>query len=693
MDLSMVANTIRGLVIDGIQKANSGHPGMPMGTADFAAVLFLKHLNHCPTSPDWPDRDRFVLSAGHGCMLLYCLLHLSGYNLTLDDLKAFRQWGSLTPGHPEHGLTPGVETSTGPLGQGCGNAVGMALAEAMLAERFNIGDDHIVDHYTYGLCSDGDLMEGVSHEAFSLAGHLGLHKLIMFYDDNCITIEGSTDLSCSDDVKKRFEGYHWNVLEVDGHDYSAIDQALEQARLEQQRPTLIIGHTCIGKGSPNMAGSHETHGAPLGDDEVKATKKNLGLPADREFYVPEQVRVIFANRLKELEAKAHEWQKAFAQYRSRYPDKAAIWDLAQNKDLPGKLESNLPEFDPGKPVATRNASHKILQGLAKALPHLVGGSADLAPSNKSLMEGCGDVGPHDFAGRNLHFGIREHAMGAILNGMALHGMFRVYGSTFFVFTDYFRPSIRMACMMHLPVIYVLTHDSFYVGEDGPSHEPIEHIAALRVIPNMTVIRPADPTETVAAWIAALKNTQGPTAILLTRQDMPVIDRTQFPPARCLEQGAYKLWQSEKGRPKVILIATGSEVSLALDAARELAREQLNVRVVSMPSWELFERQPEKVKKSVLPPYCRIRLAIEAGATMGWEKYVGPKGRILGLNHFGASAPYKVLAKEFGFTTENVVQIVHDMLRTGGKRQESGVKGMGVRSIGVSESGKQRTTDN
>lgn len=663
MDFSLVANTIRGLSIDAVEKANSGHPGMPMGTADFATVLFLKHLIHCPTKPDWPDRDRFVLSAGHGSMLLYSLLHLSGYSLELDELKEFRQWASRTPGHPEHGLTPGVETSTGPLGQGCGNAVGMALAEAMLAERFNIGNERIVDHYTYGICSDGDLMEGLSHEAFSLAGHMGLHKLIFFYDDNGITIEGSTDLAYSDDVRKRFEGYHWNVLEVDGHDFSAIDKTLELARQEKQRPTLIIGHTRIGKGSPKMEGSHKVHGAPLGPDEARATKKNLGLPEDREFYVPDEVRAIFAARLKELEDRAGKWEDSFAQYRDRHPDKAALWDIARDMTLPDKLKSFLPSFDPEKPVATRNASHKVLQGLAKALPLLVGGSADLAPSNKTLMEGFGDIGPHAFSGRNLHFGIREHAMGAILNGMALHGMFRVYGSTFLVFSDYFRPSMRLACMMRLPVIYVLTHDSFYVGEDGPSHEPVEHIAALRILPNMTVIRPADPTETAAAWITALKNTQGPTAILLTRQSVPVIDRTQFPPAKRLDQGAYILWQSAKGRPKVILIATGSEVALALDAAIELSKEQLIVRVVSMPSWELFDKQPDKVKKSVLPPYCKFRLAIEAGTTMGWDKYVGAKGSVFGLNRFGASAPYKVLEKEFGFTKENIVRMVHNMLQS------------------------------
>jgi len=660
MNLQLAANTIRCLSVDAVQKANSGHPGMPMGAADFAAVLFLKHLKHYPKDVAWPDRDRFVLSPGHGCMLLYSLLHLSGYDLPLDELKKFRQWESRTPGHPEHGMTPGVETSTGPLGQGCGNAVGMAIAEAMLAQRFNAGVEKMVDHYTYGICSDGDLMEGISHEAFSLAGHLGLNKLIFFYDCNRITIEGSTDLAYTDDVRKRFEGYHWNVLEVDGHDYAAIDQALTQARQEQHRPTLIIGHTTIAKGSPHMAGTAEAHGAPLGADEVKATKINLGFSGDQEFFVPDEVRSIFAARLAELEEIYRKWQAGFENYRKNNPEKAKEWDEGQNLALPEKLEKCLPQFDVTKPVATRSASHKIIQSLAKDLPYLVGGSADLAPSTRTNIDGAGDVGKNSFAGRNFHFGIREHGMGAILNGMALHKGFRVYGATFFVFSDYFRPSIRMACIMKLPVIYVLTHDSFYVGEDGPSHEPIEHTMALRLLPGMTVIRPADPTETGAAWVAALKNTDGPTALLLTRQNVPVLDRTQLPAASKVEQGAYILWQSEKGRPQFILIASGSEVSLALDAARELAKE-VKVRVVSMPSWELFERQPETYRRKVLPPSCKMRLVIEAGSTIGWEKYAGPKGRIFGLNHFGASAPYKVLAKEYGFTTENIVRIVREML--------------------------------
>lgn len=661
MNLALVANTIRGLTVDAVQKANSGHPGMPMGTADFAAVLFLKHLNHLPSDPAWANRDRFVLSPGHGCMLLYSLLHLAGYDLALDELKLFRQWGSRTPGHPEYGVTPGVETSTGPLGQGCGNAAGMALAEAMLAERFNTGAERIVDHYTYGICSDGDLMEGVSHEAFALAGHLGLNKLIFFYDCNHITIEGSTALAYSDDVRKRFEAYHWNVLEVDGHDYDAIDKALTQARQEPKRPTLIIGHTIIAKGSPHMAGNSEAHGAPLGPDEVKATKINLGLPGDQEFFVPPEVRAAFAARLEELKKIRQAWQNDFEKYRRNNPDKAKLWDNAQNLALPADLEKCLPVFDPAKPVATRSASSKIIQGLAKAVPYLVGGSADLAPSTRTLIDGGGDIGPRAFAGRNFHFGVREHGMGSVLNGIALHGGFRAYGATFFVFADYFRPSIRMACIMKLPVIYVLTHDSFYVGEDGPSHEPIEHTMGLRLLPHMTVIRPADPTETGAAWIAALKNKSGPTALLLTRQNIAVLDRTQLPPASELERGAYILWQSGEGKPKFIIIASGSEVGVALDAARELAREQLNIRVVSMPSWELFEKQSDRYKLKVLPRSCKLRLAVEAGSALGWEKYTGPKGRVLGLDHFGASGPYKVLAKEYGFVPENIVRIVREMM--------------------------------
>ncbi|MCA1808433.1 MAG: transketolase [Kiritimatiellia bacterium] len=662
MNFELVANTVRGLAIDGVQKANSGHPGLPMGAADYASVLFLKHLRHCPNDPAWPDRDRFILSAGHGSMLLYSMLHLTGYDLPLEELARFRQWGSLTPGHPEHGLTAGVETSTGPLGQGASNGVGMALAEAMLAARFNRDGHKPVNHYTYALCSDGDMMEGISHEAFSLAGHLKLNKLVIFYDFNRITIEGSTDLAYSDDVRKRFEGYNWHVIEVDGHDYEALDQALISARMEQERPTLIIGCTTIGKGSPNLAGTPESHGAPLGPDEVKATKRNLGLPEHQDFYVSDEVRAIFEARRQEWQKVRDDWEADFKAYCAACPEQAKAWQAGYNLEMPVDLYKFLPDFDPEKPVATRKASEAVIQKLAQAVPYLVGGSADLAPSTCTLIKGAGDIAPHQYAGRNFHFGVREHAMGAIMNGIALHGGLRVYGATFFVFADYCRPAVRLAAIMKLPVIYVFTHDSFYVGEDGPTHEPVEQTASLRIIPGMTVIRPADPTETGAAWVTALKNTAGPTALLLTRQNLAVIDRTKYPKAAMLEQGAYVLWQSGKGKPQLIMIASGSEVELALKAAETLAADGVNVRVVSMPSWELFERQPEKLRRKVLPPSCKLRLALEAGVSLGWERYIGPKGRMLGLERFGLSAPYKVLAEKLGFTPDNVVKIAREMLQ-------------------------------
>ena len=658
--MTLVANTIRGLAMDGVQKANSGHPGMPMGMADVAAVLYLKHLNHCPARPDWANRDRFVLSAGHGSMLLYSLLHLSGYDLPLDELKQFRQWGSKTPGHPEFGHTVGVETTTGPLGQGSANAVGMALAERMLAARFNAGTYLPVDHYTYAIAGDGCLMEGLSHEAFSLAGHLGLNKLIVFYDSNHITIEGKTDLAYTDDVRKRFVGYKWNVLEIDGHNVEEIEKAILAAKAEKDRPTLVITHTHIGQGSPNLHDSHKAHGEPLGADEVKATKRNLGLPEDKDFYVPDQVRELFAARARELEARAAAWEADFRKYAAAYPELAKAWDACHRQALPADLAQQMPVFDVAKPEATRVSSGKVIQKLAKALPWFVGGAADLSPSTKTAIEGAPSVLPGQFEGRNLHFGVREHAMAAMLNGMALHGGFRVYGATFFVFSDYCRPSVRLSAIMGLPVTYVFTHDSFYVGEDGPTHEPIEHIASYRCMPNVSVIRPADATETAAAWLATLRNTTGPTLLLLTRHNLPVIDRNVYPPASSLEKGAYTLWQSAPGTPQVILIASGSEVSLAMEAARDLARET-NVRVVSMPSWDLFEKQAQAYKDEVLPPACTARLAIEAGSSMGWHKYVGSRGRVLAVDHFGASAPYKTIAEKFGFTPANVVKLAKDLV--------------------------------
>ncbi len=662
MDFQRAANTIRGLAMDGVQKANSGHPGMPMGCADFAAVLFLKYFKHHPSDPTWPDRDRYVQSAGHGSMLVYSLLHLAGYaGMTMDELKAFRQWGSKTPGHPEFGHTLGVETTTGPLGQGIANAVGMALAEAMQAEKFNRDGLPLVDHHTYVIAGDGCLMEGISHEACSLAGHLGLRKLILFYDSNNITIEGHADLACTDDVRKRFEGYHWNVLEIDGHDLKQIDEALSAARTEPNRPTIIIGHTHIAQGSPGMRDSHEAHGTPLGPEEIKATKRALGLPDDKDFFVPEEVRAMFAARNAEMQKMERIWQERRAAYAAAHPALSAEWEKALNREIPADLASLLPVFDPAKPVATRAASGMVLQALAKAIPHLVGGSADLAPSNNTFLKGLPSVNTRAFGGRNLHFGIREHAMAAMINGMVLHGGFICYGATFMVFADYCRPSLRLAALMNLPSIFVFTHDSFWVGEDGPTHEPVEHLASLRCIPNLTVIRPADPTETSAAWVAALKNATGPTVLALSRQNLAVLDRAVYPAASNVEKGAYVLWESGAGEPALILLGTGSEVQLALDAGRKLAEEGVAVRVVSMPSWELFEKQPTAYREAVLPSAVRARVAVEAGHSMGWDRYVRCRGRTVCLNTFGASAPGKVLAEKFGFTVESVVQSAREVL--------------------------------
>ncbi|MBM4148206.1 MAG: transketolase [Lentisphaerae bacterium] len=659
-DLTLVANTIRGLAMDGVQKAKSGHPGMPMGMADIAAVLWLSHLNHCPSDPAWPDRDRFVLSNGHGSMLLYSLLHLSGYDLPVSELQAFRQWESRTPGHPERHVTPGVETTTGPLGQGIANAVGMALAERMLAARFNDAQFAPVDHYTYVFCGDGCLMEGISHEACSLAGHLKLNRLVLIYDDNSITIEGATSLACSDDAARRFQAYGWNVLRADAHDFDAIERALRKARRSKDKPTFVIARSHIGKGSPNKVDTASVHGEPLGDDEVRASKRNLGLPEDQAFHVPDRVRELFSARAKKLERLASSWRRRMKAMAKASPEKAALWRQYMDDAIPVDLDARLPKFDPATPVATRSASAKVIQSVAAAIPQLVGGSADLAPSTRTLIDGAASVAPGRYDGRNFHFGIREHAMCAVMNGIALHGGLRVFGSTFFVFADYCRPALRLAAVMELPVIYVFTHDSFYVGEDGPTHEPVEHIASLRCMPGMTVIRPSDPTETGAAWAAALRHKKGPVALLLSRQNIPVIDRTANPAAANLEKGAYTLFQTAEGDPDLIIIASGSEVQLAIDSARALAA-QARVRVVSMPSWEMFDRQPKEYRESVLPKACAKRIAIEAGVPFGWERYVGRCGKVVALNRFGASAPYKTLAEKFGFTTANVVATAKGLL--------------------------------
>jgi len=654
----LAVNTIRGLAMDGVQKANSGHPGAPLGMADIAYVLWMEFLRHDPKEPTWPDRDRFVLSAGHASMLLYSLLHLFGYPMPIEQLQQFRQWGSITPGHPEVDQERGVETSTGPLGQGFGNGVGMAIAERMLAARF--GD--IVDHRTYAIVSDGDCMEGVAAEAASLAGHLQLGRLTYIYDYNQITIEGKTNLTYSDDVVRRFEGYHWHVVEIDGHDRPAIRDALCAAQAEQDRPSLIVARTHIAMGSPNMQDDAGSHGSPLGEDEIVATKKNLGLPTEPAFRVPDEVHNLFAERTDRLHKLADEQRTDFDAWRMQNPDKSDLWDTHMDRRLPADMLSCMPQFDPkGKAIATRNASGTVLQELAGHVPHLAGGSADLAPSTKTILNDYDAIGPGRFAGRNFHFGIREHGMGAILNGMSLHGGWTPYGATFLVFSDYMRPSIRLAALMRRQVIYVFTHDSVFVGEDGPTHQPVEHVAVLRAIPQLTVIRPADPTETAVAWAVALEHRDGPVALILSRQGLPVLDRSKYADADGVRRGGYVLSPASTDTPDIILMATGSEVDLAIRAQDILAGTGANASVVSMPSWELFDMQPQEYRDSVLPPAVTCRLAVEAGISMGWAKYLGDRGEFIGWDTFGMSAPYKVIAEKCGFTAENVAKRAQSML--------------------------------
>ncbi|MBN2685435.1 MAG: transketolase [Pontiellaceae bacterium] len=652
MNLNLVANTIRGLAMDGIQAANSGHPGMPMGMADVSAVLWAKYLKHNPQNPAWPDRDRFVLSAGHGSMLIYSLLHLAGYDLPLDELKQFRQWGSLTAGHPEYGHTVGVETTTGPLGQGCSNAVGMAIAEQMLAARYNTEAQKIVDHFTYVIASEGEFEEGISHEVFSLAGNHGLGKLVVFYDQNFISIEGDTHITYTDDVRKRMEAYGWHVQEVDGHNHDEISAAIEAAQAETDKPSVIICNTKIGFGSPNKEGSHDVHGAPLGEAEILLTKKNLGM-SEEKFFVPQEVRDIFAARVEEMKQVEALWNAEFSKFAQANPAKALEWDKAQKGELPADLESKVDIFEAGTSMATRASSGKVINALAKEIPYLVGGSADLAPSNNTYMAGLGDIGKGAFEGRNFHFGVRELGMAGIMSGVQLHGGFRIFGGTFCVFADYVRPVARLAALMGIPVVYVFTHDSFCVGEDGPTHQPIETIMSLRMIPNMTVIRPADATEVAAGWVAALENKTGPTALCLTRQNLPTIDRSVYPAASNVKKGAYTLWQSGEGEPELLMLATGSEVEMTLAAAQKLGEEGKNVRVVSMPSWELFEKQDKAYQESVIPSSCCKRMAIEAGTGFGWQRYVGRCGVTVTKDDFGASGPFSVLQEKFGFTADNI----------------------------------------
>jgi transketolase len=658
----LCVNAARTLAMDAVQRANSGHPGAPMALAPMCYVLWTKHLRHNPANPGWPGRDRFVLSAGHASMLIYSLLHLTGYDLPLEELVNFRQWGSRTPGHPEYGLTPGVETTTGPLGQGLGNAVGMALAQAHLAAVFARPGHDVLDHRTFFLASDGDLMEGISHEAASLAGHLRLGGLIGYYDDNRITIDGSTSLTYSDDVASRFEAYGWQILKVeDGNDLGAIDDATRAACGEMGRPSLIIMRTHIAYGSPNKQDTAGAHGAPLGEEEVKLTKQNLGWPHEEPFSVPDEALQQWrscVSRGAELEAA---WNDDLRGYAEAHPDLARELERRLSGELPRGWEAQLPAFGPDDgALATRAASGKVLNALAAQLPELVGGSADLSPSNNTLIVAAPALAPDELSGRNVHFGIREHAMGAVLNGMALHGGLRPYGGTFLVFSDYMRPSIRLAAMMGLGVVYVFTHDSIGLGEDGPTHQPIEMLASLRAIPNLTVVRPADASETVEAWRLAVGRRDGPVALVLTRQKVPVLDRSLLAPADGLARGGYVLADAPDGRPAAVILASGSEVSLALEARQLLAADGLEVRVVSMPSMELFAAQPQSYREEVLPPEPAARLAVEAAHPQPWYRWVGDSGEVMGIERFGASAPYQRLFREFGFTADAVAERVRAM---------------------------------
>ena len=654
-------NTIRTLSMDGVQKAKSGHPGMPMGTAAMSYVLWTKHLKHSPSNPKWHNRDRFVLSAGHGSMLLYSLLQLTGYELTLDDLKNFRQHKSKTPGHPEFRWTPGVETTTGPLGQGFANGIGMAIAERYMAARYNRPNFEVVKYRIYGIVSDGDLMEGVSAEAASLAGHLKLGNIIYLYDDNHISIDGNTSLAFTEDVAKRFEAYGWHVQIVeDGNDLEAVHAAIKAAEEESGRPSLIKVRTHIGFGSPNKQDTSEAHGSPLGEEEVRLTKRKLGWDPEKHFEVPAEALQHFRRAVEQGKKWESLWGTMFESYKRSHPDLAGELENVRNGNLGDDWKRALPVYGPETSMATREASGKALNALAPVLPTLIGGSADLAPSNNTYLKGIPEFQANVYSGRNFRFGVREHAMGSLLNGMALTDGIIPYGGTFFVFSEYMRPPIRMAALMGIRPIYVFTHDSIGLGEDGPTHQPVEQFAALRAIPNITLIRPCDANETSMAWKVAIEHTSGPVALALTRQKVPTLDRTKYAAAENLAKGAYTLTENSK-TPQIILIGTGSEVQFALGAYEQLVKENIQARVVSMPSWELFERQSKEYRDSVLTPSVKKRVIIEAGSPMGWHKYAGDGGMIIGLASFGESAPYEILYKEYGFTVENVLKKARELL--------------------------------
>ena len=662
-------NTIRTLSIDAVQKANSGHPGMPLGAAPMAYVLWTRHLRHNPTNPKWPDRDRFVLSAGHASMLLYSMLFLTGYDLSMDDIKQFRQWGSRTPGHPEYGLVPGAEVTTGPLGQGVGNAVGLAIAERWLAATFNRPGHEVVNHYTYVMASDGDMMEGVAAEAASIAGQFRLGRLIVLYDANQITLSASADVTFSEDVGARFQAYGWHVEHIDGMDIAAVDAALTKAKAVDDRPSLIVARTHIGYGSPHKHDTFEAHGEPLGVEEVRLTKRALGWPEDKSFYIPDEALAQFRRSVEQGRDLEAQWHRRVDGLRAADPQLADKLRQALAGELPKGWDAALPRFTPADgAMATRDAGQKTIVALAEVIPNLVGGSGDLDPSTRTALKGKGDFespnftppegapptqgmvgGPLGYAGRNIHFGIREHAMAAIATGMALHGGVLPYAATFFTFSDYMRPSIRLAALSKAHVIYVWTHDSIGLGEDGPTHQPVEQLASLRAIPDLMLLRPADANETVEAWKIAVAHTEGPVGLVFTRQKLPIFDRSTLAPAAGTAKGAYVLADCAAGPPKLILIATGSEVSIALEAHNQLTREGVASRVVSMPCWDLFEAQPQSYKDMVLPPGVKARVSVEAGSPLGWERYVGLEGAVIGLNRFGASAPGEIVMRELGFT--------------------------------------------
>jgi len=651
----LAINTIRFLSAEAVQKANSGHPGTPMACAPIAYVLYAKYMRHNPINPNWRNRDRFILSAGHASMLLYSMLHLCGYQLSLEEIKNFRQWGSLTPGHPEYHLTPGVETTTGPLGQGFGNAVGMAMAQAFLSSKFNKDDIKIIDHFIYGICSDGDLMEGVSHESASLAGHLKLSKLIFFYDNNYISIDGETSLSFSEDVGKRFEAYNWHVQHIDDvNNLDAVESAIKEAQ-KSDKPSIIITRTHIAYGSPNKHDTSEAHGAPLGEEEIKLTKKNLGWPEDSSFLIPDEVKNFFSTIKSKGAQYENEWNEKFNKYKTKYPEDAKLFEDVMNGDFGTEWKNALPVFEAdGKKLATRAASGKVLDAITPHIPTMIGGSADLTPSNNTKAKGFENFSNQNYSGRYLRFGVREHAMGSTLNGMVTYGGVIPYGGTFLIFSDYLRPTIRLGSLSGIKPIFVFTHDSIGLGEDGPTHQPVEQLAALRAIPKVLVIRPADANETAYAWHAAIEHKNSPVALILTRQGLPILDQNKFPSARGLLKGAYILVDSA-GKPELILMASGSEVAVTLSAAEKLQAEGVNVRVVSFPSWELFEQQTKEYKEYILPPSVAARVSVEAAVKLGWERYTGTLGESISIEKFGSSAPEKILMEKYGFTPQNVYE--------------------------------------